>query len=62
MNIANPKFLSELTKNVELQPSAVVSPMSGIIDKVFVKRGDKIVQGDALVVIVAMKMEVSSFD
>nr|XP_050866201.1 methylcrotonoyl-CoA carboxylase subunit alpha, mitochondrial isoform X2 [Vespula vulgaris] len=57
LNIANPKFLSELTKNVELQPSAVVSPMSGIIDKVFVKRGDKIVQGDALVVIVAMKME-----
>ncbi|KAL2731083.1 hypothetical protein V1478_005496 [Vespula squamosa] len=57
LNIANPKFLSELTKNVELQPSAVVSPMSGIIDKVFVKRGDKIKQGDALVVIVAMKME-----
>nr|KAF7396822.1 hypothetical protein H0235_016359 [Vespula pensylvanica] len=57
LNIANPKFLSELTKNVQLQPSAVVSPMSGIIDKVFVKRGDKIVQGDALVVIVAMKME-----
>lgn len=35
--------------------------MSGIIDKVFVKRGDKIERGDALVVIVAMKMEVSSF-
>ncbi|XP_047365479.1 methylcrotonoyl-CoA carboxylase subunit alpha, mitochondrial isoform X2 [Vespa velutina] len=58
LNMANPKFLSELTKNVQLEESsAVISPMSGIIDKVFVKRGDKIKQGDALVVIVAMKME-----
>lgn len=35
--------------------------MSGIIDKIFVKRGDKIERGDSLVVIVAMKMEVSWF-
>ncbi|XP_014608603.1 PREDICTED: methylcrotonoyl-CoA carboxylase subunit alpha, mitochondrial [Polistes canadensis] len=57
LNIPNPKFVSELTKNIELHPSAAISPMSGIIEKIFVKIGDKVQQGDALVVIVAMKME-----
>ena len=35
-----------------------VSPMPGVVDKVFVKVGDVVAAGDALMVVIAMKMEV----
>lgn len=34
-----------------------VSPMPGIIDKIFVREGDTIKKGDNLFVLIAMKME-----
>ncbi|KAK2583143.1 hypothetical protein KPH14_009167 [Odynerus spinipes] len=57
LNIARPKYESQLTKTIEVQPSNALSPMPGIVDKIFIKKGDKVQQGDALVVIIAMKME-----
>nr|CAH7718462.1 unnamed protein product [Callosobruchus chinensis] len=35
----------------------VLSPMPGVLDKVLVKQGDEVKQGDALFVLIAMKME-----
>ncbi|VEN39259.1 unnamed protein product [Callosobruchus maculatus] len=35
----------------------VLSPMPGVLDKVLVKPGDEVKQGDALFVLIAMKME-----
>ncbi|CAH1986242.1 unnamed protein product [Acanthoscelides obtectus] len=35
----------------------VVSPMPGVLDKVLVKPGDEVKEGDALFVLIAMKME-----
>ncbi|ETE60024.1 Methylcrotonoyl-CoA carboxylase subunit alpha, mitochondrial, partial [Ophiophagus hannah] len=37
--------------------SGAVAPMTGTVDKVFVKPGDKVQVGDSLVVMTAMKME-----
>ncbi|XP_070801796.1 methylcrotonoyl-CoA carboxylase subunit alpha, mitochondrial [Pituophis catenifer annectens] len=37
--------------------SGAVAPMTGTVDKVFVKSGDKVQIGDSLVVMTAMKME-----
>ncbi|XP_058043942.1 methylcrotonoyl-CoA carboxylase subunit alpha, mitochondrial isoform X2 [Ahaetulla prasina] len=37
--------------------SGAVAPMTGTVDKVFVKSGDKVQVGDSLVVMTAMKME-----
>jgi len=33
--------------------------MPGLVDKIFVSKGDTVKKGDSLLVIVAMKMEVS---
>lgn len=38
---------------------AAVSPIPGIVDKILKKDGDIVNKGDPLLVIVAMKMEVS---
>lgn len=57
LNIARPKYESQLANEIDLQPSNALSPMPGIVDKVFIKKGDKVHQGDSLVVIIAMKME-----
>lgn len=57
LKIARPKYESQLTKSLDLEPCNAFSPMPGIVDKIFIKKGDKIQKGDALVVIIAMKME-----
>jgi len=38
-----------------------IAPMPGVVDKVNVKPGDHVKAGDAVAVIIAMKMEVSRF-
>lgn len=42
-----------------MKEGSAVSPMPGVVDKVFVKVGDTVTAGDPLLVIIAMKMEVS---
>lgn len=53
--------MHELGKESLESGDGAVSPMPGVVDKVFVKAGDSVAQGDPLVVIVAMKMEVNSY-
>ncbi|NXU55655.1 MCCA carboxylase, partial [Turnix velox] len=50
-----PKYLS-VASSVEVQ-SGAVAPMTGTVEKVFVKAGDKVQTGDPLMVMIAMKME-----
>ncbi|NXV19974.1 MCCA carboxylase, partial [Cepphus grylle] len=50
-----PKYLSAVS-SVGVQ-SGAVAPMTGTIEKVFVKAGDKVQIGDPLMVMIAMKME-----
>ncbi|XP_034239215.1 methylcrotonoyl-CoA carboxylase subunit alpha, mitochondrial [Thrips palmi] len=52
-----PKFVNELSKESGVKEGAAISPMPGVVDKVFVKIGDKVAVGDPLLVIIAMKME-----
>uniref|UniRef100_A0A8B9MRC6 Methylcrotonoyl-CoA carboxylase 1 n=1 Tax=Accipiter nisus TaxID=211598 RepID=A0A8B9MRC6_9AVES len=52
-----PKYLSAVS-SVGMQ-SGAVAPMTGTVEKVFVKAGDKVNIGDPLMVMIAMKMEVS---
>ncbi|TRY62086.1 hypothetical protein TCAL_11322, partial [Tigriopus californicus] len=51
-----PKFISEQMGGLGLGDDAV-SPMPGVIEKVYVKNGDQVKIGDPLVVMIAMKME-----
>lgn len=44
-------------KSNTVTPDKIVSPMPGKITKVFVKEGDKVMVGQALLVMEAMKME-----
>ncbi|XP_060098609.1 methylcrotonoyl-CoA carboxylase subunit alpha, mitochondrial-like [Heteronotia binoei] len=50
-----PKYLSGVSAAGD--PGGAVAPMTGTIEKVFVKAGDKVQVGDPLVVMIAMKME-----
>ena len=38
-----------------------VAPMPGVVDKVFVKPGETVEEGQPMLVMIAMKMEVSKF-
>lgn len=52
------KFLSNLaTNDSQMDPCNAVSPMPGLVEKLFVTKGDVVKIGDALFVINAMKME-----
>ncbi|KAM4695170.1 methylcrotonoyl-CoA carboxylase subunit alpha, mitochondrial [Discoglossus pictus] len=55
LSIPIPKFLSEVS-GTGTQGGAI-APMTGTIEKVFVKVGDKVEAGDPLMVMIAMKME-----
>ncbi|KAJ7324728.1 hypothetical protein JRQ81_017748 [Phrynocephalus forsythii] len=50
-----PKYLSGVSATGE--QGGAVAPMTGTVEKVFVKAGDKVQVGDPLVVMIAMKME-----
>ncbi|XP_072852349.2 methylcrotonoyl-CoA carboxylase subunit alpha, mitochondrial [Pogona vitticeps] len=50
-----PKYLSGVSGTGE--QGGAVAPMTGTIEKVFVKAGDKVQAGDPLMVMIAMKME-----
>ncbi|XP_030072069.1 methylcrotonoyl-CoA carboxylase subunit alpha, mitochondrial [Microcaecilia unicolor] len=50
-----PKYLSAVS-SVGTQ-GAAVAPMTGTIEKVFVKEGDRVQVGDPLMIMIAMKME-----
>ncbi|XP_055863272.1 methylcrotonoyl-CoA carboxylase subunit alpha, mitochondrial-like [Biomphalaria glabrata] len=55
LNIPSPNYLKSATKaGSSFDP---VAPMPGLIEKVLVKPGSKVVKGDPLVVMIAMKME-----
>jgi len=51
--------VTAITSQVEQNPYTALSPMPGLVDKIFVNKGDVVKKGDSLLVIVAMKMEVN---
>ncbi|XP_075717794.1 methylcrotonoyl-CoA carboxylase subunit alpha, mitochondrial [Rhinoderma darwinii] len=55
LGIPVPKFLSEVSTSGS--QGGATAPMTGTIEKVFVKTGDKVEAGDPLMVMIAMKME-----
>lgn len=59
MIIPTPKFITAVTSQTEQNSYTALSPMPGLVDKIFVNKGDTVKKGDSLLVIVAMKMEVS---
>ena len=57
LKLRTPKFVTQKTGGGG--GSGAVAPMPGVIEKVSVKPGDMVTEGDPLVVMIAMKMEVS---
>ncbi|XP_014472322.1 PREDICTED: methylcrotonoyl-CoA carboxylase subunit alpha, mitochondrial [Dinoponera quadriceps] len=55
--IPTPKFVTAFASQTEQNPHTALSPMPGLVDKIFVSKGDAVKKGDSLLVIVAMKME-----
>uniref|UniRef100_A0A8C8YP74 Methylcrotonoyl-CoA carboxylase subunit alpha, mitochondrial n=1 Tax=Prolemur simus TaxID=1328070 RepID=A0A8C8YP74_PROSS len=55
IGIPVPKYLSSVSS--EGTQGGTIAPMTGTIEKVFVKAGDKVKAGDSLMVMIAMKME-----
>ncbi|XP_008068875.2 methylcrotonoyl-CoA carboxylase subunit alpha, mitochondrial [Carlito syrichta] len=55
IDIPVPKYLSSVSS--EGTQGGTLAPMTGTIEKVFVKAGDKVKAGDSLMVMIAMKME-----
>jgi 3-methylcrotonyl-CoA carboxylase alpha subunit len=55
LEFVQPKFLT--ADSAASTANQVVSPMPGVLDKLYVKVGDKVKTGDPLAVIIAMKME-----
>ncbi|XP_025162213.1 methylcrotonoyl-CoA carboxylase subunit alpha, mitochondrial isoform X2 [Harpegnathos saltator] len=55
--IPTPKFVTAFFSQAEQDSSTTLSPMPGLVDKIFVSKGDVVKKGDSLLVIVAMKME-----
>ncbi|XP_036782591.2 methylcrotonoyl-CoA carboxylase subunit alpha, mitochondrial isoform X2 [Manis pentadactyla] len=55
IDIPVPKYLSSVSSKGT--QGGALAPMTGTIEKVFVKAGDKVKAGDSLMVMIAMKME-----
>ncbi|XP_039706486.1 methylcrotonoyl-CoA carboxylase subunit alpha, mitochondrial [Pteropus medius] len=55
IGIPVPKYLSSVS--FEGTQGSTIAPMTGTIEKVFVKAGDKVKAGDSLMVMISMKME-----
>lgn len=55
VGIPVPKYLSPVS--AEGAQGGTIAPMTGTIEKVFVKAGDRVKAGDSLMVMIAMKME-----
>ncbi|KAM8954464.1 methylcrotonoyl-CoA carboxylase subunit alpha, mitochondrial [Pelodytes ibericus] len=55
LSVPVPKFLSEVS--TAGSQGGAIAPMTGTIEKVFVKVGDEVQAGDPLMVMIAMKME-----
>ncbi|KYM83784.1 Methylcrotonoyl-CoA carboxylase subunit alpha, mitochondrial [Atta colombica] len=55
--IPTPKFVTAITSQAEQNPYTTLSPIPGLVDKIFINKGDVVKKGDSLLVIVAMKME-----
>lgn len=60
MRLATPKFLKAV--HGEGDNGGAVAPMPGVIEKISVQPGQNVEAGDPLVVMIAMKMEVSSLE
>ena len=52
-----PKFMKGMSGGAEA--GGAVAPMPGVVEKISIQAGDAVKQGDPLVVMIAMKMEVS---
>lgn len=57
LNREQPKYLSLDEEATGFSSNKAVAPMPGVLDKILVKKGDTVKQGDSLFVIIAMKME-----
>lgn len=55
IGIPVPRYLSPVSS--EGTQGGAIAPMTGTVEKVFVKAGDKVKAGDSLMVMIAMKME-----
>ena len=58
LSIPEANFLKARDKTA-VGTGGAIAPMPGVIEKVSVKAGDSVKEGDALVSMIAMKMEVS---
>jgi len=56
-SIAEPQVEAEEEKDGEASGSPLAAPMPGIIIRYLVKEGDKVIAGDGVVILEAMKME-----
>ena len=59
VQLATAKFLEQRgAEGGGATPRGAVAPMPGVVDKVIVQPGDRVMEGDPVAVIIAMKMEV----
>lgn len=55
--MVQPKFLIDDSADNKTSTSKVISPMTGICDKILVEAGDQVEENQLVAVIIAMKME-----
>ncbi|KAH7961356.1 hypothetical protein HPB52_008166 [Rhipicephalus sanguineus] len=57
MSVPTPAYLENAAGAGGTGKKGAVAPMPGVVEKLFVKEGDSVSEGDPLVVMIAMKME-----